>query len=113
MIKTQGKIYNFKFLKFLVTKAASVPRELYTVLRDAGVKLEHIYFSLLEWLVMAETPKNIYIECEYKPSKIYINIHIYKYIFRSNSRGLAPLWPARPDKFINHASRGKSYLTEN
>ena len=41
-------------------------------------------------------------------SKIYINIHIYKYIFRSNSRGLAPLGPARPDKFINLASRGKS-----
>ena len=43
------------------------PRALYsvyslfnTVLRDAGVKLEYIYiFSLLEWLVMAETPKQI------------------------------------------------------
>ena len=31
---------------------------------------------------------------------------IYKYIFPSNSRGLAPLGPARPDKFINPASRG-------
>ena len=51
-------------IKFLVTTAASVSRELCTVsgtvLRDAGVKLECTdIFSLLEWLVMAETPKQI------------------------------------------------------
>ena len=33
-----------------------------------------------------------------------------KYIFRSNSRGLAPLGPARPDKFINLATLGPSAL---
>ena len=31
--------------------------------------------------------------------------YIYIYIFHSNSRGLTPLGPARPDKFINLASR--------
>ena len=36
--------------------------------------------------------------------------HIYKYIFRSNSRGLAPLGLARPDKFINLATLGPSAL---
>ena len=34
--------------------------------------------------------------------------HIYKYIFRSNSGGLAPLGPARPDKSINLATLGPS-----
>ena len=34
-------------------------------------------------------------------------IYTYKYIFRSNSCGLAPLGPSvRPSKFINLASRG-------
>ena len=52
--------------------------------------------------VMERRERDIYIY-------IYIYIHIYKYIFRSNWRGLAPLGPsARPDKFINLASRGKS-----
>ena len=32
--------------------------------------------------------------------------HTYKYIFRSNSHGLAPLGPTRPDKFINPATLG-------
>ena len=45
--------------------------------------------------------------CGYLHIYIYIYIYIYKYIFRSNWRGLAPLGPsARPDKFINLASRG-------
>ena len=43
------------------------------------------------------------------PLTKYINIHIYKYIFRSNSRGLAPLGQARPDKFINLTSRGTMF----
>ena len=43
---------------------------------------------------------------------IYIYIYIYIY-FPSNSRGLALLGPARPDKFINLASRGiKDILTK-
>ena len=51
-------------IKFLVTTAASVSCELCTVsgtvLRDARVNLECTdIFSLLEWLVMAETPKQI------------------------------------------------------
>ena len=40
----------------------------------------------------------------------YKHIYIYKYIFRSNSRGLAPLGPARLDKFINLATLGPSAL---
>ena len=36
--------------------------------------------------------------------------HIYKYIFRSNSRGLAPLGLSQPDKFINLATLGSSAL---
>ena len=39
-------------------------------------------------------------------NEIYIYIHIYKYIFRSNSRGLTPLGPSWPDKFINLATLG-------
>ena len=42
--------------------------------------------------------------------QIQTDIYIYKYIFRSNSRGLAPLGPARPDKFINLATLGPSAL---
>ena len=46
----------------------------------------------------------------FKCGHLQKNIYIYKYIFRSNSRGLAPLGPARPDKFINLATLGPSAL---
>ena len=42
----------------------------------------------------------------YKDRFFTQHIHIYKYI----SRGLAPLGPARPDKFINLATLGPSAL---
>ena len=47
-------------------------------------------------------------KCGHLQKNIYI--YIYKYIFRSNLRGLAPLGPARPDKFINLATLGPSAL---
>ena len=46
----------------------------------------------------------------FKYGHLQKNIYIYKYIFRSNSRGLAPLGPARADKFINLATLGPSAL---
>ena len=39
-------------------------------------------------------------------TEIYKHTYIYKYMFGSNSHGLAPERDLRPDKFINLASRG-------
>ena len=50
------------------------------------------------------------IQCGHLQRYKHIHIYIYKYIFRSNSRGLALLGPGRPDKFINLATLGPSAL---
>ena len=61
------------------------------------------FFRCMQIFRVQTTPDSL---TSFKCGHLQKNIYIYKYIFRSNSRGLAPLGPARPDKFINLASRG-------
>ena len=82
----------------------------------------HAYFFRCMQILLQTTPDSVasFILCFsllpgnsadiFKDINIYTHIHIYKYIFRSNSRGLAPLGRARPDKFINPATLGPSAL---
>ena len=75
---------------------------------NIAVEIDHarIFFPMYANFFQT-TPDSL---TSFKCGHLQKNIYIYKYIFRLNSRGLAPLGPARPDKFINLATLGPSAL---